>query len=118
MSCSRTASLHGYDNAMELLHIGIKGRVVALDGRTGQKTWETPLKGAGFVNLTMEGDVILAATRGEVWGVDPKGGQILWHNQLPGMGLGHITFASSPDKNLAVIVAAIEQQQQQAAVSG
>ena len=103
---------------MKLSHIGVKGRVLAVDRDTGLLSWETRLKGSGFVNVTMEGDIVLAATRGELWGIDPKEGRILWHNGLPGMGLGHVTFASSPDKNLAVITAAIEQQQAAAAGAG
>lgn len=88
-----------------------------MDRRTGQLIWETRLKGSGFVNVTVEGDVILAATRGELWGLDLNSGRILWHNGLPGKGYGHVTFASSADKNVAAITAAIAEQQRQQSVS-
>lgn len=106
--------LRRYGYMMELLHIGIKGTVVALERHTGQLVWESRLKGSGFVNVTIEGDVILGATRGELWGLDPNDGRILWHNGLPGKGYGYVAFASSSNKNIAAITAAIQAQQQSA----
>ena len=80
---------------MEIVHIGIKGRVVALDAATGEQLWETPLKGSSFTNLVLEGNRIYAATRGELWCLDASSGQILWTNGLSGMGYGYVAFAKS-----------------------
>ena len=101
----------------ELLHIGIKGRVLAFDRRTGEQRWETPLKGAGFVNVSLEGNQLFAASKGELWCLDPVTGNTQWHNGLPGMGWGYVAFASSPDKNLAAIRSLIEDERQASAAA-
>jgi hypothetical protein len=41
-----------------LVHIGIKGSVVALDRRSGNEIWRTRLKGAQFVNVALDGDLL------------------------------------------------------------
>jgi len=82
----------------DLLIIGIKGTVLALDAETGAEVWRTPLKGSDFTNLTLTraGDRVLAATRGEVFAIDALTGNPLWHNPLKGLGLGLVTFATNP----------------------
>ena len=37
----------------DLVFIGIKGSVVALDRATGQQVWATHLKGSDFVNVVV-----------------------------------------------------------------
>jgi outer membrane protein assembly factor BamB len=81
--------------ADNLVYIGIKGTVLALDRRTGVEQWRTPLKGAYFVNVALDGDVLLATSRGEIFGLDPLTGRIRWHNPLKGMGWGLITIAGT-----------------------
>src|SRR5262245_37186182 len=80
--------------ANHLVHIGIKGSVVALDRRTGGEVWRTPLKGSQFVNVALDGDVLLAATRGEIFALDPKTGRIMWANPLKGLGLGLVSMTA------------------------
>lgn len=46
----------GYGSVMRLLHIGVKGRVIAIDKARGDRVWETRLKGAQFTNLYQEGN--------------------------------------------------------------
>ena len=84
----------------DLTFIGIKGTVVALERATGREVWRTPLKGAYFVNLTLEQGLILAATRGELFGLDSVSGAILWNNPLKGMGYGNISFASAANASV------------------
>jgi outer membrane protein assembly factor BamB len=38
----------------ELVFIGIKGSVVALDRATGQQVWATRLKGSDFVKMILQ----------------------------------------------------------------
>ncbi len=80
----------------DLLIIGIKGTVLALDAESGQEVWRTPLKGYDFTNVTREGDRIFAAARGEIFALDALTGRLLWNNPLKGMGFGLVTFATSP----------------------
>ena len=78
----------------DLVFIGIKGSVVALDRATGQQVWATHLKGADFVNVLQEGGVVLASCCGEVFCLDPFTGNALWHNPLKGFGRGLATIAA------------------------
>jgi hypothetical protein len=96
-----------------LIHLGIGGNVVALDARSGDEVWRTPLKGADFVNVAAVGGILCAAAKGQVFALDPGTGRILWHNQLKGLGLGFVTFAQAGQ----AASAAAHQKQQHAAAS-
>ena len=75
--------------------IGIQGTVLALDPTTGDERWRTELKGTSFVNVTLHGRTIVAATRGELFGLDASTGTIVWRNKLKGLGTGFITIAGA-----------------------
>src|SRR5262245_44333443 len=62
----------------ELVYIGIKGHVLALDRGTGEEVWRAHLKGSGFVNVTLERGVVLAGTHGVAFALDPVTGRTLW----------------------------------------
>lgn len=102
---------------MEMLIIGMKGRVLGIDKRSGQQVWETRLKGAGFVNLSVDADQVYAATRGELYCLEPRSGQVLWHNPMKGLGYGMVCFGFD-SSNQAAHVAQIIAQQRQAAAGG
>jgi hypothetical protein len=55
---------------MQALLIGIKGTVLPLNQATGAEIWRTELGGSQFVNVTLHGDQVLAATRGEIYSLD------------------------------------------------
>jgi len=78
-----------------LIYIGIRGTVLALDRATGQTAWQANLIGADFVNVVQDNGELYAATKGEVFRLDPSSGEIRWHNKLPGMGRGLVTFAGA-----------------------
>ncbi|HRT55309.1 MAG TPA: PQQ-binding-like beta-propeller repeat protein [Candidatus Paceibacterota bacterium] len=77
----------------DLLFIGIKGSVIALDRATGRQVWATHLKGWGFVNLLVHDDTVYALCNGEIFCLDPLTGNGLWHNPLRGFGTGLATMA-------------------------
>ena len=79
----------------ELVFVGIKGMVVALNRATGQQVWATPLKGLDFVNVTFQDGMLLASSHGEIFSLDPLTGQRLWHNPLKGFGTGLATIATT-----------------------
>jgi outer membrane protein assembly factor BamB len=78
----------------ELLFVGIKGSVVALNRSTGQQVWTTHLKGSDFVNVMVDNGRIVASCHGEVFCLDPVTGNGLWHNPLKGFGIGVATIAT------------------------
>ncbi len=80
--------------ASNLIFLGIKGSVVALDRATGTEVWNCALKGTDFVNVFLaEGD-LFAATRGEIYCLDQATGHIRWRNPLKGLGWGLVTIAA------------------------
>jgi outer membrane protein assembly factor BamB len=98
----------------ELVFVGIKGSVVALERKTGKLTWSTRLKGYDFVNVLFDGDRLLASTFGEVFCVDALSGKVLWHNPLRGYGRGLSGLATPTAAGASAITAAEVLRQQQA----
>ena len=78
-----------------VIYLGIRGYVLALDRRTGSEIWRTPLKGYDFVNLTLDGPDLFATAYGEIFCLDPTTGHVKWNNRLRGMGYGLICIASA-----------------------
>ena len=72
----------------DLIFIGIKGSVIALDRATGEQVWATHLKGYDFVNVLVENGTLFATCYGEVFCLNPLTGEGLWHNRLKGLGTG------------------------------
>jgi outer membrane protein assembly factor BamB len=79
----------------DLVFVGLNGRVAALQISSGETIWEwrSP-KGAGYVNLLVDRNLVLAAVNGYVYGLDPKTGDQLWFNELKGYGLGVTSLAT------------------------
>lgn len=101
---------------MENLFIGINGRVMAIDRATGEKAWDTLLKGTDFVNVVLDSGDLYAANRGELFCLDPATGHIRWRNEMKGMGWGLISIAQAADGNLSVMEE--KHRRDQAASSG
>ena len=78
----------------ELVFIGIKGSVVALNRATGEQVWATHLKGSDFVNIVVQNETVFASCYGEIYRLDPLTGTGLWHNPLKGFGTGLATIAT------------------------
>jgi len=104
----------------QLVFIGIKGSVVALNRATGQQVWATQLKGSDFVNVVLRKGALLACCRGEVFCLDPRTGIGMWHNPLKGFGTGLATIAT--EQNLedgnALVLAEKRRRDEAAAASG
>jgi outer membrane protein assembly factor BamB len=86
-----------------LLFIGIKGSVLALDRATGQQVWSVQLKGGDFVNVAVLDGELFASARGEIFSLDPATGQVRWRNPLKGLGLGLISIATSGGGQTALL---------------
>ena len=78
----------------QLLFVGIKNSVVALDTKDGGEVWRSEVGGATMVSVLWDGVELFASSRGEVFRLDPRNGAILWHNKLKGLGLGYIIMSS------------------------
>jgi outer membrane protein assembly factor BamB len=101
----------------DLIYIGIKGSVVALERSTGQQVWATHLKGASFVNVVLQDDIVLATCSGEVFCLHPLSGNPLWHNPLRGFGMGLATIATkqNPGAGNAPVLAEKQRSDEEAA---
>ncbi len=80
--------------AANIIYLGIKGSVVALNRATGEEIWREELKGSDFVNVVLDGNQLYATTQGEIFCLDISTGELLWQNNLPGMGWGLISIAT------------------------
>jgi len=80
--------------ASNLIFLGIKGCVVAIDRATGTEVWSSSLKGTDFVNVVLTDGDLYAATHGEVYCLDQATGHIRWRNPLKGLGWGLVTIAA------------------------
>jgi outer membrane protein assembly factor BamB len=79
----------------DLVFIGIRGSVVALNRATGEQVWATHLKVSDFVNVVVQNEAVLASCHGEVFCLDPFTGEGRWHNPLKGFGFGLATMATA-----------------------
>jgi outer membrane protein assembly factor BamB len=100
----------------DLIFVGIKGSVVALDRASGAQVWATHLKGSGFVSVVLDGEKILAVCCGEMFCLDPRTGQGLWHNPLKGFGYGLASIATeaNPGSSNAVLAAEMRRRDEEA----
>jgi len=84
-----------------LVFVGIKGTVLAVDRDTGETRWTTNLKGSEFVNVSVDGGDLFAASRGRLYRLDPTTGEIRWCNELPGLGYGLVSIAGVSQSGIA-----------------
>jgi hypothetical protein len=101
----------------DLIYVGIRGSVLALDGATGEQVWATHLKGWSFVNVVIQDRMIVASCNGEIFCLDPLTGNALWHNPLKGFGTGLATIASDSNQTSANAAYLEQSSREQAAAS-
>ncbi|EDM25975.1 hypothetical protein LNTAR_19297 [Lentisphaera araneosa HTCC2155] len=76
-----------------VLFLGIKGSVVALNKKTGKQIWKTHLKSSQYVTITQDKEQVYAHTNGELFCLQKKSGKLLWKNGLSGLGYGYASIA-------------------------
>jgi outer membrane protein assembly factor BamB len=103
----------------DLVFIGIKGSVIALNRATGQQVWATHLKGSDFVNVVVQDGTVLASCCGEIFCLDRLTGDARWHNPLKGFGRGLATIAleGMPGSGNALVLAEKQRRDEQAAAA-
>lgn len=107
-------------NSSDLIFVGIKGSVIALNRSTGQQVWATHLKGGDFVNAVIQEGKIIATCCGEIFCLDAVTGKPVWHNPLKGYGRGLATIATEEnqeDRNSLVMAEKRHRDEQAAAVA-
>jgi len=78
-----------------MIVIGIKGTVLAVDRETGETLWSTDLKGSDFVNVALDGGDVFASSKGRLYRLDGSTGEVRWCNELPGLGWGIVAIAGA-----------------------
>jgi outer membrane protein assembly factor BamB len=108
-----------------ILFVGVKAHVVAIDKTTGAKLWQTKLKGGmasgdRFVSLLVQEGRVYAHTYGELYCLDQETGAVLWKNPLDGLSHDIATLACEGATNsLPQLTAALHKKQvAEAAASG
>jgi outer membrane protein assembly factor BamB len=103
----------------QLVFIGIKGSVVALNRATGQQVWATRLKGSDFVNVVLQDGAALASCCGEIFCLDALTGIMMWNNPLKGFGTGLATIATehNPGDGNASLLAEKRRRDEETATS-
>ena len=102
-----------------VIHVGIKGAVMAIEAASGRQLWVTELKGSDFVNVVRDGATLYAGTHGELFCLDADTGAIRWQNPLKGYGYGLVTIATenvSPT-GLVNLVAEVKRREAAAAAA-
>ena len=89
---------------MDILFIGIKGHVVAINKSNGEVKWKTRLKHADVTNVLYEDGKIFAYAGGHLYKLDATTGVQEWQNPLKGLGFGTCIFAGV-DQSAAVVTA-------------
>ena len=72
----------------QLIYVGLRGYVIALDRDTGRIVWNCSELKSGPITLMLDGDRLIASTNGYIYCLDPLTGQVRWSNPLKGYGLG------------------------------
>lgn len=101
----------------DLIFVGIKGFLIALNRSTGQQVWATHLKGGDFVNVVIQEGTVIATCYGEIFCLDAVTGKTVWHNPLKGYGRGLATIATEANQGDANLLTMAEKRRrdQQAA---
>ncbi|HEY7308493.1 MAG TPA: PQQ-binding-like beta-propeller repeat protein [Gemmataceae bacterium] len=87
----------------QLIFVGLRGYVIALDRDTGEKVWDCSELNSGPITLLLDGDRLIASTNGYVYCLDPLTGQVLWNNPLRGYGLGIAHLVSARGRSDQVV---------------
>lgn len=73
---------------MDLLFVGIKGHVIAINKGDGSEVWRTKLKSANITVVSSDHTRIYAAASGHLFCLDKATGEQIWTNSLKGLGYG------------------------------
>jgi outer membrane protein assembly factor BamB len=79
----------------QLVFVGFRSQVVALDRDTGGLVWSWRSPGGrGYTAVLLDGDRLMVSVNGYMYCLAPEDGRELWANPLSGMGVGVPCLAS------------------------
>lgn len=104
-----------------IIYVGVKGHVAAIDKNDGRTLWQTKLKGAAmnghrFVTLLVQERRVYAHTYGELFCLDAETGRVLWQNPLDGLSYDVASIATEGASS-SMLPATEYQRQKQAAAA-
>ena len=95
----------------EVIYLGIKGQVVAIEVATGRERWRQQVRSnSSITNVAVIGEVVVVYARGHLYGLRKDTGQILWENQLSGLGYGYAILGVEGGQEATLAAAAAQQQ--------
>jgi outer membrane protein assembly factor BamB len=72
----------------QLIFIGLRGYVLALERDAGTVVWCNDQLKSGYTTILLDGDRLIVSTNGYIYCLNPLNGEILWSNPLTGYGCG------------------------------
>lgn len=104
----------------QLVFVGLRGYVIALDRDTGEIVWNNSELNSGPVSLLLDGDRLIVSTNGYIYCLNPLTGQVVWSNPLRGYGVGiaHLASVRGQSSQTGNQHSYAIQQQQHAAAAG
>jgi outer membrane protein assembly factor BamB len=102
-----------------IVYVGVKAHVVAIDQNDGRILWQTKLKkgvsGHRFVTLLLQDRRVYAHSYGELFCLDAETGRVLWSNPLEGLGYDLASLATGGAVTSPLLAAEYHRQMQAAA---
>ena len=98
----------------QLVFVGFRSRVVALDRDSGDLVWEwkSPA-GRYYVALLVDGDRLIVSVQGYTYCLDPLTGAEVWRNALKGFGIGVPSISSVNGSSSHPALAEVQREQAQ-----
>ena len=104
-------------NLDQLIFVGLRGYVVALDRDTGKIVWCNSKLHSGYVSMLLDGDRLIVSCDGYMYCLHPLTGEVLWHNPLSGFGTGVAHLTSIRGQSSQVVLAEAAAANAQAAAN-
>ncbi len=103
----------------QLIYLGAKREVVAIDPRDGRTVWRQRLDEwfGSYQTLIVDGDRLLVARHGVLYAFDRRSGDRLWKVGMPRLKHVPIMMASSGGSTMSAAQTASAMAQQQAAMA-
>jgi outer membrane protein assembly factor BamB len=80
----------------DLMYVGFRKRVAALNRKTGEIVWEWQASsGSSYLTLLVDGDILIVSVDGYMYGLQTSSGRELWSNPMKGFGIGIASLASA-----------------------
>ncbi len=78
----------------QLVFVGLRGYVAALDRDTGKIVWSNNDLRSGHTTILLDGDRLIVSCNGYIFCLDPMTGAVRWDNPMSGYGLGVTSLVS------------------------